>query len=217
MPLVDGWRLRFAVAIPLCLIASLAVTFSNGAQRRVAEIETDLHAINVGHSNAQASSTTPEAKQAETVQTEKSTMSTASRIDFWQKTIEFAKQAPLIGHGAGSSKSLYTSLETDRPSPYGEAVPDPHNQFLAIAIQAGLVGGAVLIVTWAVQLNLFTGRTVPHLFGQSVVRKNVLGSLFNSQLSQVTQGVLYCLAIGFLGASSTRAVGAARTRSRRTC
>lgn len=211
---IDGWRLRFAVAIPLCLIASPAVTFSNEAQRRVAEIETDIHAMNVGRGSAQASSTIPEAKQAKTVQTEKPTMSTASRIDFWQKAIEFVKQAPIIGHGAGSTKSLYASLEADRPSPYGQAVPDPRNQFLAIAIRAGLLGGAVLIVMWAMHLNFFMGRTVPHLFGQAVVLQNVLGSLFNSQLSQVTQGVLYCLAVGLLGSLLRREPLALQERAR---
>ncbi|OAF19819.1 hypothetical protein AXW67_35495 [Bradyrhizobium neotropicale] len=58
------------------------------------------------------------------------------------------------------------SLEADRPSPYGQAIPDPHNQFLAIAIQAGLLGTAVLMVMWAVHLNFFMGRAVPHLSGR---------------------------------------------------
>ncbi|UFW47066.1 MULTISPECIES: O-antigen ligase family protein [Bradyrhizobium] len=196
---IDGWRHRFAIAIPLCLVASLAVTFSDQAQRRVAEIETDLHAMNVSQGSTQASSTTPESKQAKTAPAEKPTMSTASRLDFWEKAIEFVKQAPIIGHGAGSTKSLYASLEADRPSPYGQAVPDPHNQFLAIAIQAGLLGGAVLVVMWTVHLGFFMGQSIPHLFGQAIVLQNVLGSLFNSQLSQVTQGVLYCLAVGLLG------------------
>jgi O-antigen ligase len=30
--------------------------------------------------------------------------------------------------------------------------------------------------------------------------QNVVGSLFNSHLSTVTQGMLYCLAVGLLGA-----------------
>ena len=211
---IDSWQHRFAVAIPLCLIATLAVTFSGEAQRRVTEITTDLRALNMesAETNATISAAekptiTPDQRPAITqsekekiTQTERPTMSTASRLDFWQKAIEFVKEAPLIGHGAGSTKSLYASLEAERPSPYGEAVPDPHNQFLAIAIQAGLLGGAFLMAMWIAHLTLFVGERVPHLLGQAVVLQNVLGSLFNSPLSQVTQGILYCLAIGFLGA-----------------
>jgi O-antigen ligase len=35
--------------------------------------------------------------------------------------------------------------------------------------------------------------------GQAIVLQNVVGSLFNSHLTTVTQGMLYCLAVGVLG------------------
>src|SRR5207247_3325867 len=91
-------------------------------------------------------------------------------------------------------------LEASRPSPYGEAVPDPHNQLLAIAIQVGLLGGALLLAMWAVHFAMFASRRgVVSVLGQAVVLQNVVGSLFNSHLSTVTQGTLYCLAVGLLG------------------
>jgi O-antigen ligase len=185
------WRTRLGVAILLVFAAAVAVTLSVEAQRRVAEIAIDIRAMEVGPSDA---------KDAKSATSEKATLSTASRMDFWQKSIEFIRAAPWVGHGAGSTKLLFASLEMDRPSPYGEAVPDPHNQFLAIAIQAGLIGGTLLIAMWIAHLKLFFGDTVPHLLGQAVILQNVLSSLFNSSLSQVTQGTLYCLAVGLLGA-----------------
>ena len=100
---------------------------------------------------------------------------------------------------------LYQSLEATRPSPYGEAVPDPHNQFLAIAIQVGLVGGALLLIMWAVHFSMFIGRNFASAIGQAVVIQNFIGSLFNSHLSTVTQGMLYCLAVGLLGGIVQRA------------
>lgn len=186
------WRDRLAVAILLILLAALAVSLSSEAQRRVAEISADLRAMEGSSSDSKAyKPTDPMAGKA--------TISTASRIDFWQKSIEFIQEAPLFGHGAGSTKSLYASLERERPSPYGEAVPDPHNQFLAIAIQAGLIAGSLLLMMWIAHFSLMWGESAPHLLGQAVVLQNVLGSLFNSSLSQVTQGTLYCLAVGILG------------------
>jgi FkbM family methyltransferase len=172
-----GWRRALLIAAPLVLIIALALSASAPAQHRLAEFASDIRADKISQQS----------------------ISTASRRDFWIKAIGFIKQDPLFGHGTGSTKSLYQSLEASRPSPYGEAVPDPHNQFLAVAIQVGLVGGALLLSMWAAHFFLFAGRGVVGVLGQAVVLQNLVGSLFNSHLSTVTQGTLYCLAVGLLG------------------
>jgi O-antigen ligase len=176
-----GWRRSLLIATPIVLIAAVALWTSPPAQRRLAEITTDIHAVDSGKGDSEAS------------------LSTASRLDFWSKAVGFIEQAPLFGHGTGSTKSLYQSLEATRPSPYGEAVPDPHNQFFAIAIQVGLVGGAILLAMWVVHFSMFIGGSFACAIGQAVVIQNFIGSLFNSHLSTVTQGMLYCLAVGLLG------------------
>jgi O-antigen ligase len=187
-----GWRRSLLIATPIVLIAVVALLLSAPAQRRLAEIATDIHAVDNGKGNSEA------------------TLSTASRLDFWSKAVEFIEQAPLFGHGTGSTKSLYQSLEATRPSPFGEAVPDPHNQFFAIAIQVGLVGGAILLAMWAVHFSMFIGGSFACAIGQAVVIQNFIGSLFNSHLSTVTQGMLYCLAVGLLGGIVQRARGRSR-------
>jgi O-antigen ligase len=185
----EGWKRSLLIAAPIVLIAAVALSTSPQAQRRLAEIATDIHAVDSGKGSSEA------------------TLSTASRLDFWSKAVEFIGQAPLFGHGTGSTKSLYQSLEATRPSPYGEAVPDPHNQFFAIAIQVGLVGGAILLAMWAVHFSMFVGSSFACAIGQAVVIQNLIGSLFNSHLSTVTQGMLYCLAVGLLGGIVLRARG----------
>jgi O-antigen ligase len=182
-----GWRRSLLIATPIVLIAAIALLTSHPAQRRLKEIATDIHAVDSGKGSSEA------------------TLSTASRLDFWTKAIEFIEQAPLLGHGTGSTKSLYQSLEATRPSPYGEAVPDPHNQFFAIAIQVGLVGGVILLAMWAVHFSMFLGSGFACAVGQAVVIQNFIGGLFNSHLSTVTQGMLYCLAVGLLGGIVQRA------------
>ncbi len=183
----EGWRRSLLIAAPIALVVAIALWSSVPAQRRLAEIATDIHAVDDDKGSSEA------------------TLSTASRLDFWSKAFEFIKEAPLFGLGTGSTKSLYQSLEATRPSPYGEAVPDPHNQFLAIAIQVGLVGGVILLVMWAVHFSMFIGRSFASAIGQAVVIQNFIGSLFNSHLSTVTQGMLYCLAVGLLGGIVQRA------------
>lgn len=174
-----GWRTALVLGVPIVLIVAGSLLYSPAAQQRVAEIATDVTAA--GKDGTE-------------------TISTASRIDFWKKASEFVKQAPLLGHGTGSIRPLYQSMEATRPSPYGEAVADPHNQFLHIVLQVGLLGGVMLLAMWAAHVRLFTGCDMTSTMGLAIVAQNFVGSLFNSHISQVTQGMLYCLGVGLLGA-----------------
>lgn len=174
---IGGWRTSFIVGIPIVLIVAATLAMSPGAKIRFSEMASDV-----------------------TAGAETTNVSTASRIDFWSKAAEFMKQAPLLGHGTGSIRPLYQSLEATRPSPYGEAVADPHNQFLHIALQVGLIGGAILLALWIAHFRLFIGRDFSSVMGLGIFAMTFVGSLFNSHISQVTQGMLYCLGIGLLGA-----------------
>jgi O-antigen ligase len=69
------------------------------------------------------------------------------------------------------------------------------------------VGGAMLLAMWAVHFSMFVGSGFARALGQAVVIQNLIGSLFNSHLSTVTQGMLYCLAVGLLGGIVQRARG----------
>jgi O-antigen ligase len=173
---VGRWRRALLVAAAAGLVIGVALTYSPWGQTRLQEFWTDVHT---------------ERPSSESIK---------ARLDFWDKALGFVRQAPLLGHGAGSIRPLYQSVEAARPSFLGEPTPDPHNQFLAVALQAGLVGGFLLLAMWAAHLLMFAGRDFARVMGQAVVVQNVLGSLFNSHLSTVTQGMLYCLAVGLLGA-----------------
>ena len=76
---------------------------------------------------------------------------------------------------------------------------NPHNQFLAVAVQVGLVGGALLIAMWAAHVLLFIQPGFAAWIGLVVVTQNIVGSLFNSHLSDFTNGWLYVLGVGIAG------------------
>jgi O-antigen ligase len=57
---------------------------------------------------------------------------------------------------------------------------------------------------------MFVGGSFACAIGQAVVIQNLIGSLFNSHLSTVTQGMLYCLAVGLLSGIVQRARGRIR-------
>ncbi len=174
-----NWRMAMAIAIPSVLIVAIALWASGPAQLRLADMSRDMHAKDISGES----------------------LSTASRMDFWSKAAGLVKQAPLLGHGTGSIQPLYQSLEATSPSPYGAATADPHNQFLHVMLQVGLLGGLVLLAMWAAHFRMFLHRDVFSIMGQAVVLQNFVGSLFNSHLATQTQGMLYCLAVGVLGAA----------------
>lgn len=174
-----GWRRALAVGVTAVVVIGIALVASPQAQRRIGEISSDINA---------SSGVTPGGES----------ISTASRIDFWNKAVGFVTEAPLLGHGTGSIRPLYERMEATRPSPYGSAVADPHNQTLHIVLQIGVAGGLLLWAMWLAHARLFVGRDVASAIGQAVVLQNVIGGLFNSHISAVTQGMLYCLAVGLL-------------------
>jgi O-antigen ligase len=176
-----GWRRSAMVAVAAMIVIGIALLTSPQAQRRIAEINSDINA-----------------NSGQTAGGE--TISTASRLDFWSKAVGFVKASPIAGHGTGSIKPLYQSMEATKPSPYGQATPDPHNQTLHTMLQVGLIGGLLLWAMWIAHARLFLARDYASILGQAVVLQNVIGSLFNSHISAVTQGMLYCLAVGLLGA-----------------
>lgn len=183
-----NWRRAGLIAVPALLLVAIALWASAPAQRRLTQFSVD-----VSSSEAASVISSPES------------VSTAARMDFWTKAVGFIGQAPLFGHGTGSIKPLYQSMEASAPSPYGEATPDPHNQFFHVVLQVGLVGGALLLAMWIAHGWMFLGGGVAGILGQAIVLQNVIGSLFNSHLITVTQGMLYCLAVGLLGAVVRRA------------
>jgi O-antigen ligase len=174
-----GWRRALMIGVAAVVVIGVALLMSPQAQRRIAEIGTDINASSGQTAGGE-------------------TVSTAARMDFWTKAIGFAKAAPLLGHGTGSIKPLYQSMEATKPSPYGEATPDPHNQTLHVVLQVGVIGGLVLWAMWIAHARLFWARDFASVMGQAIVLQNVIGGLFNSHISAVTQGMLYCLAVGLL-------------------
>jgi O-antigen ligase len=171
----QGWRRGVLIAIPATLAIVVALSLSPAAQMRFKQFLEGAEPLHENHEN----------------------ISTVSRLYFWKQARVFITDAPVLGHGTGSIAGLYRGL--DQSKTFGD-IPDPHNQFLHTTLQVGLVGGALLIAMWAAHLALFWGSGALRAMGLAIVVQNILGSLFNSHLSTVTQGMLYCLGVGLIGA-----------------
>jgi hypothetical protein len=89
-----------------------------------------------------------------------------------------------------------------------EIAANPHNQTLAVGIQIGLVGIAVLVAMWFAHLSLFRSGSFAAWVGLVVVSQNIIGSLFNSHLFDFTHGWLYVVGVGIAGGTVLKESGA---------
>ena len=126
--------------------------------------------------------------------------SIGSRLEFWQKSLRFFAEAPVIGHGTGSTRGLFEQAATGpKVLADGQVVGNPHNQTLNVAVQWGVVGVVILYAMWLVHLLLFRGEGMIAWIGLLVVLQNVVTSLFNSHLFDFHEGWMYVLGVGVAG------------------
>jgi O-antigen ligase len=125
--------------------------------------------------------------------------SIGSRLEFWQKSLRFFAEAPVFGHGSGSTRGLFEQAAVGRVGAGAEVISNPHNQTLYVAIQWGLIGIVVLYAMWWRHLMLFRGESLESWIGLLVVVQNIFTSLFNSHIFDFHEGWMYVLGVGIAG------------------
>jgi O-antigen ligase len=125
--------------------------------------------------------------------------STGERLEFWKKSLEFIRHTPVIGHGTGSIRLLFEKAAAGQTGAAGVAAANPHNQTLAVGIQLGVLGIAVLWAMWVAHLVLCRGDTLAAWIGLVIVAQNITGSLFNSHIFDFVQGWTYVVGFGVAG------------------
>jgi O-antigen ligase len=103
----------------------------------------------------------------------------------------------VLGHGTGSFTRAYAEKTKGQ-----QALPtrNPHNEYLLIMVQLGLVGLAVLLYLFWTQWRLAPRLATPlewHL-ARGLVLAMAVGCLFNSWLLDHTEGLLYAWLTGLL-------------------
>jgi O-antigen ligase len=122
------------------------------------------------------------------------------RLEYWQKSLRFISEAPLFGHGTGSTRGLFEQAATGPKDLVGaEVIGNPHNQTLNVAVQWGVAGIVVLYAMWLVHLLLFRGNGLATWIGLMVVVQNIFTSLFNSHIFDFHEGWMYVLGVGVAG------------------
>lgn len=128
------------------------------------------------------------------------------RVEYGVKSLRFIQDAPLVGHGTGSIRGLFEKARVGKAGAASEqAVSNPHNQTLSVAIQWGAVGVILLYAMWLSHLLLFRGEGFAAWVGLLVVAQNILSSIFNSHLFDFHAGWMYVLGVGIAGGMVLRA------------
>jgi O-antigen ligase len=131
------------------------------------------------------------------------------RLEFYRKSLHFFAEAPVIGHGTGSTRGLFEAAATGPAVlAQGQVIGNPHNQTLNVAVQWGAVGVIILYAMWLVHLLLFRGDGLVAWIGLMVVLQNFFSSLFNSHLFDFHEGWMYVLGVGVAGGMALRASSA---------
>ncbi len=110
------------------------------------------------------------------------------RLEFYKNSLKLLAQHPWIGTGTGSFSHDYCDVAAEKQF----VTQNPHNEYLNIAVQFGLLGVvallAMFLVHWRQSFRLIGIR---QRFAQAVLTTIVVGSIFNSWLMDVSQGCFY--------------------------
>lgn len=117
----------------------------------------------------------------------------------WQRSLLLISEAPILGHGTGSMPRLLASAVRDQGGSLAYAATNPQQQTLAVGIQAGLVGVAVLWAMWIAHLLFFRGNALCEWVGFVVVTQSIFGSMLDTQLSGSWGGWTYVIGVGVAG------------------
>lgn len=123
----------------------------------------------------------------------KSRTSIGQRFDWYSNSIDLIKEKPLLGHGTGSFKAVQAELIKGKRTNHTD---NPHNEFLFIGVQLGLIGMATFISLLLIQLiGSFNLNTENRHLAQGVVISMSAGCLMNSFLFDSMQGHYYAFMI----------------------
>lgn len=116
--------------------------------------------------------------------------SVGQRLEFYRYSLHIIRDHPFFGTGVGRFAEIYEKYAKD---PNMELADNPHNEYLLVAAQLGLVGLAALLYLFYTQWRLAPRlpSTRDSLLAQGVVLAFAVGCLFNSFLTDYDEGVFF--------------------------
>jgi O-antigen ligase len=121
------------------------------------------------------------------------------RVVFYQNTLELIKERPWFGYGTSSFKPTYSALAAAKSHGWqGNSAADPHNQYLFIWMENGLVGLLLFFAYLYVALRQGLKSKPYGLIAASFLVAICASSLFNSHFKTFAEGYLLAFFVGAL-------------------
>ena len=124
--------------------------------------------------------------------------SMGQRYMFWRYSLKLIAEKPLFGHGTGSFKKEYQRVASSELF----VTKNPHNEFLMIGVQLGLLG--LLIYIGFLASQFFYAKKLPDKekwLAHGLLLSLVVTSLFNSPFLDHTEGHWFASMIALCFAS----------------
>ena len=133
-------------------------------------------------------------------QAEKKPTSMGVRYQFWENSAKLVIEKPWFGHGTGSFATAYKRITDKHP----DNKKNPHNEFLLVAVQLGMVG--LLIYLGFLFSQFYSSLALPpteKFMAQGLLLTLVFTSLFNSPILDHTEGHWFAFMIALCHAPRT--------------
>lgn len=127
------------------------------------------------------------------------------RMVLWKHTIELIRDRPLLGFGTGGFEEAYSQKIKDNPDWEKNIMHDPHNQFLKIWVEMGMLGLIIFLSMLASSLFQKSSKMYFHL-GIGVLLAWCATSLFSSHFSTFTEGRFIYIWLGIMLASESNKI-----------
>jgi O-antigen ligase len=138
-------------------------------------------------------------QQKTTAQVSENPTSVGVRVIFAQNTFELIKQRPLLGYGTSAFKSTYTPYAAKKYSDWrGDSATDPHNQYLFILLENGVVGLLLFLAYIATAVYQGTKQSPFGVMAASFLLSITAVSLFSSNFKTFPEGFLLAFFMGIL-------------------
>jgi O-antigen ligase len=137
-------------------------------------------------------------------QTSQNVTSIGVRVVFAQNTLELIREKPWFGYGTSSFKSVYSPHAAAKYSDWrGGATSDPHNQYLFVWLENGLIGLLLFLSYIVVAIRQGSQQQPYGAIAASVLVAIASASLFNSNFKTFPEGHLLAFFVGCLLAQSS--------------
>jgi O-antigen ligase len=129
---------------------------------------------------------------------ENNVTSIGQRLNFWENTIEMIPHYFLTGAGTGGFQAAYTEQVKSKTGLQAAITQDPHNQYMKILIEQGILG--LVLFLYLIARALFQPHVADtnYVLGSAVIFIWVVTSCFNAHFTTFMEGTFVWAWMGLM-------------------